>query len=663
MKSMKRNLMFSLLLIISLCMNAQTTFWNQFYGGSSYDMGRKVLLNDDGTIILAGEVYSKDGLGSQNHGEVGSSDVVIFRFATQGIKFWEITLGGSGDETISDLIKTHDGGYLMIGTTDSRENSLGSAYGGSDVWAVRLSSKGKVLWSKRFGGRGNDQGLAAMALPDGYFYIAGEAGSKDGSMRGPHHGGLDGWLAKLDGDGNLIWQQFYGGSGDEQIIGTYLLPNYECIVVGSTSSKDYDVSRNIGKKDAWIFKIGEFGHIIEEQTFGGSDIDEVHKSARDALGNIYIAGTTFSNNGHIPYQQGGGDFWVMKIDAAKNVLWSRTFGGSRPDGANDLCLTQDGGVVVSGTARSSNGDILLTRGYYDGFVVKIDAFGNKQWSRNYGYYGKDDITSIIEVPKGGYLALGYMEEPIATRPVPGDTIDPQSYLDFPKHAGGYDFWLINFSDPLRDVTRPYITPPLLSGTTMDDFNGKPIEATITLVDNNTLDSITSTISDVQYGNFDMLMPAYGLVSIKVLAKGYLFYGEDLSMDTVISKAQIKRNIRLEPIQIGSSLILERIYFNSGRWNILPPSRAELARLVDFLNLNPSVRIEISGHTDNTGNRAQKVKLSEYRANAVREYLVDQGIESSRLRSIGEGLKRPIATNSTSEGRRKNRRVEFKVIGM
>jgi outer membrane protein OmpA-like peptidoglycan-associated protein len=353
----------------------------------------------------------------------------------------------------------------------------------------------------------------------------------------------------------------------------------------------------------------------------------------------------------------------MKIDAAKNVLWSKTFGGTRPDGANDLHLTQDGGVVVCGTARSSDGDILLTRGYFDGFVVKLDAFGNKQWSRNYGYYGKDDITSIIEVPKGGYLAVGYMEEPTLTQPIPGDTIDPKTYLDFPKHKGGYDFWLINFSDPVKTVTRPYITPPLLSGSILDESNDNPIEAAITLVDNSTLDAITSTTSDPQYGNFNMLMPAYGLVSVKVLAKGYLFYGEDLSMDTVISKAQIQRSIRLEPIQIGSSLILDKIYFNSGRWNILPPSRAELARLIDFLELNPTVRIEISGHTDNTGNRAQKVKLSQYRALAVRKYLIEKGIEPTRMRAIGEGLKRPIASNNTSAGRRKNRRVEFKVIGM
>jgi outer membrane protein OmpA-like peptidoglycan-associated protein len=135
------------------------------------------------------------------------------------------------------------------------------------------------------------------------------------------------------------------------------------------------------------------------------------------------------------------------------------------------------------------------------------------------------------------------------------------------------------------------------------------------------------------------------------------------MDTVISKAQIQRSIRLEPIQIGSSLILDKIYFNSGRWNILPPSRAELARLIDFLELNPTVRIEISGHTDNTGNRAQKVKLSQYRALAVRKYLIEKGIEPTRMRAIGEGLKRPIASNNTSAGRRKNRRVEFKVIGM
>jgi outer membrane protein OmpA-like peptidoglycan-associated protein len=663
MEGILRNVLLGLLLLLSMELCGQTTFWNKFYGGRGYDIGKKVLLQADGTIVLGGETLSGDGIGAQNHGEVGSSDVVLFRIATQGITFWELCLGGSGDDYLSELIQTRDGGYLMVGTTDSRESDLGSVYGGSDVWVVKINKKGKVSWSKRFGGRGNDQGLTALELPDGYFYVAGESGSRDGSMRAPHNGGLDAWLAKLDREGNMIWQHHYGGMADEQAVGLHMLPNFECLVVGSASSTDGDVKGNRGKKDAWLFKIGEYGRLIWQRTYGGEGIDEIHGSARDANGNFYLAGTTFSQGGDIPRQHGRGDIWTLKLDRGYNILWSRTFGGSRPDGANGVCPTRDGGAVIYGTARSSDGDILLTRGYYDGIAVKVDAFGNRQWVRNFGYYGRDEIHSIVEVPKGGYLGMGYLDEPTAGTPVPGDTIDPTTYMDFPLHAGGFDFWLLNFSDPARDLTRPYITPPLLSGTVRSQETGEPVEAEITLVDNKSLDSLTSTQADAEAGAFDLLMPAYGLVSIKVLAKGYLFYGEDLRMDTVISKARIYRTLTLQPIRLGSSLVLERIFFSSGRWDLLEPSRAELERLIDFLNLNPRVRIEISGHTDNTGNRAQKQKLSEYRALAVRKYLIKRGIDGSRLRAVGKGLTQPRASNRTAEGRRRNRRVEFRVIGM
>ncbi|MEO1452146.1 MAG: OmpA family protein, partial [Bacteroidota bacterium] len=106
---------------------------------------------------------------------------------------------------------------------------------------------------------------------------------------------------------------------------------------------------------------------------------------------------------------------------------------------------------------------------------------------------------------------------------------------------------------------------------------------------------------------------------------------------------------------------ENIFFETGKWDLLPPSIPEMDRMVAFLELNPRVQIQVSGHTDNTGNKSQKVQLSLNRAESVKGYLREKGIAANRLRTKGYGMYRPIASNNTSAGRRKNRRVEFEVI--
>jgi outer membrane protein OmpA-like peptidoglycan-associated protein len=209
--------------------------------------------------------------------------------------------------------------------------------------------------------------------------------------------------------------------------------------------------------------------------------------------------------------------------------------------------------------------------------------------------------------------------------------------------------------------RAYVTPPLLFGKVLDKKTGEPLSATITLTDNRTLDSLTSaTTSDD--GSLIMTLPAYGLVSINVLSPGYLFYGRDIRMDTVATtQTSTEQAFRLEPIKPGATLSLDNIYFKTGQWDLLPPSYAELERLIAFLRLNPRVWIQINGHTDNTGNAAEKLQLSLNRAESVRAYLIQRGILPLRLKVKGYGMTRPRASNRTAAGRRANRRVEFEVI--
>ena len=116
-------------------------------------------------------------------------------------------------------------------------------------------------------------------------------------------------------------------------------------------------------------------------------------------------------------------------------------------------------------------------------------------------------------------------------------------------------------------------------------------------------------------------------------------------------------------EIGQVIVLENIFFDFDKSVILPQSFMELKKLMDILNAYPSMRIELSGHTDSKGSDRYNMKLSEERAKAVYDYLLSKGIDEKRLSFKGYGAKRPIADNATDEGRSRNRRVEFKIVSM
>ncbi|MEM6800289.1 MAG: OmpA family protein [Bacteroidota bacterium] len=625
----------------------QIAFWQKYLGGSAYDAGERIICRPDGSLILAGMVLSKDGQARENHSK--NADIFVARYATQGKFFWKKILGGSGEERLEDFIETKDGGYILVGSSNSSDGDLGSNKGGNDVWVVKLDIRGNISWSKSFGGSGDDRGTAIIQLPDGSYLLGGESSSVNGDMQSQHHGGLDSWIAKLSSQGRILWEKHYGGSGNEKVSRIHQLGEEEFLVINSSDSHDFQVADNLGKKDGWLFKIDYQGEMTWQMNIGGEDNDDLHGSLIDSDGNIVISGTSFSKTGVMLRQAGKGDAWLIKINPTGAILWSRTYGGPKADGANTIREGLDGNYLLCGITRSFLGDIPRNSGYYDGWFAKIDRNGKVLWSRTIGYGGKDALQDILELKVGGYLGIGFSQFS------PADNLQA-------GHKGMYDMWVVNFGDPKKGMeVRPYKTPPVLSGTVRDIHNGQALEAEIKLTNNRTLDSLGSAYSELDSGRFYLLMPSYGLVSINVLCKGYLFYGQDISMDTIIAKTFINREVELEPIQIGSSLILKNISFNTGKWDLLPSSYPELERVVAFLKLNPRVVIQVSGHTDNTGNKAKKVELSNRRALAVKDYLEEQGINPNRLKVKGYGMYRPIASNKTEAGRRKNRRVEFEVL--
>jgi outer membrane protein OmpA-like peptidoglycan-associated protein len=201
----------------------------------------------------------------------------------------------------------------------------------------------------------------------------------------------------------------------------------------------------------------------------------------------------------------------------------------------------------------------------------------------------------------------------------------------------------------------------VKGTVSDAKTKQPLESAVEILDLQTTQPVYQDYSSADKGDFLATLTAGKNYGLNISRTGYLFYSENFSLVGYQSSSPFNINVLLEPIEIGNKVILKNIFFDTNKFDIKPESRSELQKLIDFLLFNPTLRIEISGHTDNVGNDALNQTLSENRAKAVYDYLVANKMDANRLVFKGYGKTQPIAPNDTDDNRGKNRRTEFKII--
>jgi outer membrane protein OmpA-like peptidoglycan-associated protein len=192
-----------------------------------------------------------------------------------------------------------------------------------------------------------------------------------------------------------------------------------------------------------------------------------------------------------------------------------------------------------------------------------------------------------------------------------------------------------------------------------DENGKPIDGTIEIINNATGEVIAKFPANKLGKYLSKLQGGknYGMV---VSSDGYLF--QSLNLDIPPGKDRIKMpSVKLKKIEAGKNIVLNNIFFDFDKATLRPDSKPELDRVAKVLKDNPSMKIEISGHTDSKGSATYNLKLSESRAKSVVDYLIENGIDKTKLTYKGYGFIKPIASNETEEGRQRNRRTEFKVL--
>jgi outer membrane protein OmpA-like peptidoglycan-associated protein/tetratricopeptide (TPR) repeat protein len=194
-----------------------------------------------------------------------------------------------------------------------------------------------------------------------------------------------------------------------------------------------------------------------------------------------------------------------------------------------------------------------------------------------------------------------------------------------------------------------------------DENGNPLEAQIILTDNETGEQLAVFNSNSETGNFLVSLPSGKNYGIAIKKDGFLFHSENFNIPENAPYEEQMKDIKLKKVAAGAEIVLNNIFFDFNKATLRPESKTELKNVIEFLQQNPSVTIEISGHTDNVGSYEYNQSLSERRAKAVVDYLVEQSIPLSRLVYKGYSFSKPIASNNTEEGRQLNRRVEFKIL--
>lgn len=218
-----------------------------------------------------------------------------------------------------------------------------------------------------------------------------------------------------------------------------------------------------------------------------------------------------------------------------------------------------------------------------------------------------------------------------------------------------------YSFELPPETRPVLVS-YLTGRVYDSGNMKGIGAVLQLIDLETEEIVMELESHQEKGDYLISLPTDRDYALNVSADGYLFHSAHFSFaGTHGATDPMRRDIPMERITAGNSVVLHNVFFETDSHELKEESMVELNKVYTFMKQNPSIQVEISGHTDNTGSPGHNQELSDQRAKSVVEYLTQKGIEPGRLLSSGYGEKKPLADNRTEEGRSMNRRTELKIL--
>lgn len=333
----------------------------------------------------------------------------------QGEIVWIRSFGGSGDDTAQSVIETSDGGYAVLGYTNSTDGDLqGKALGVNDYWLLKLDSDGNLQWNRTYGGSKDDRGQSVIQTADGGYAITGYAMSDDGD--GSNNNGFhDNWILKLDAQGNLEWERSFGFSGHDHSYDLVQTADGGFFFVGflditsaladGTYSKGNSLTRH-GVGEFWGTKIDASGNLEWRAYFGGTNNDRAHAVVQADDGGFVLAGFSESEDFDISNSRGSYDFWVVKITNTGELVWERSFGGTGIEIAYDIAKTDSNSYLIAGHTFSTDQDISANNGEADSWLIHVSDEGDLIWEQTYGGGMFDAARSVKNIGNNHILFAG-----------------------------------------------------------------------------------------------------------------------------------------------------------------------------------------------------------------------------------------------------------------
>jgi len=340
--------------------------WTHTYGGTSWDFGRSVQQTSDGGYIVVGETESYGA---------GYQDIYLIKTDGDGNTDWSHTYGGLDNEFGNSVQQTSDGGYIIVGYTFSY------GVGSTDVYLIKTDGNGNVSWSKTYGGTSQDYGNSVWQTSDGGYIITGVTESYGAGIE-------DVYLIKTDGNGNVSWSKTYGGTSYEYGNSVQQTSDGGYIIAGYTNSFG---------ENFYLIKTDGNGDTTWTKTYGGTSDDYGCEVQQTSDGGYIIVGYTNS------FGAGSLDAYLVKTDGNGNAIWDRTYGGTSYDYGYSVQQTSDGGYIIAGETWSYGA------GSADVYLVKTDGNGNIIWNRTFGGGSDEAGNSVKQTSDGGYIIAGYTE--------------------------------------------------------------------------------------------------------------------------------------------------------------------------------------------------------------------------------------------------------------
>ncbi len=309
--------------------------WSKYYGSIYNDGSRAIIEDNEGNFLLVG--FTQRDPSRKN-------DVFLVKFSSTGEYLAYRTYGTDKDEFGLSIVRCADGGYLIVGRTDSPSPD------NWDIYILKIDSLYDSIWTKTIGGSGWDEGRDVDKCDDGGFVIAGFTYSFG-------MGQSDVYLVRIDSTGDTLWSRVYGGELRDEAYSVMQLDDGGFIITGLTQSFGE------GSSDIYILRTDPDGDTIWTRTIGDENRQEANSVVVTTEGNFVVAGIT-----EFPVTRGQ-DAYLICIDSEGELIWSKNYGGTMFDRANALALTDDKGYIFVGRTKS------IGNGNNDLYIVKTDSVG------------------------------------------------------------------------------------------------------------------------------------------------------------------------------------------------------------------------------------------------------------------------------------------------